>query len=94
VSMSYDEVRDAMTNEKGTFNNAFWHGCASVLSVFPVHRQTTKRFTFRGVDLLKVSAADALKQDWRMVGSAITSALQQMDEPENERRRALLKSTC
>jgi hypothetical protein len=44
------------------------------------------------VDLLKVSAADALKQDWRMVGSVITSALQQMDESENE-RRPLLEST-
>jgi len=74
-----------MADEKSN-PNAFWQGYASILTLCPMYRPRRQRFIFRGVDLSTLSAAEALGQDWRNVGSSMASALQQMGEPENERR--------
>ena len=71
--------------QKPTVLKAFWRGCSTALDVRPVHRVRPGRFVFRGCDLSKMSASDALSQDWRMVGASINSALQQMNEREDER---------
>jgi hypothetical protein len=74
-----------MKNRK-TVLTAFWHGYGAVLDIFPAHRPNPKRFMFRGLDLSTISATEALEQDWRMVGSSIASALNEVNEREDERR--------
>jgi len=74
-----------MMEKKATLA-AFWRGYATALDICPFNRPRAARFVFRGYDLSKISTSDALNQDWRMVGASITSALQQMNERENERR--------
>jgi hypothetical protein len=65
---------------------SFLRGYGSVLSLRSMRRHSTRRYMFRGNDLSKISAADALRQDWCMVGSSITSALTEAGEQEDERR--------
>ena len=77
-----------MGSEK--FLTAFWRGYRSAFQLFPVARPAhSRRFVFRGRDLSFVTAAQALEQDWRIVGSAISSARHEMSEQEDEQHRTI-----
>jgi len=57
------------------FRNAFVRGFGSAMSI---HRcdygDFTPQFFYRGRDIAKITSADALSQDWKLVGSSIASA--------------------
>lgn len=72
------------------FLTTFWRGYRSAFQLFPAVRPAhSSRFMFRGRDLSSVTAAQALKQDWRNVGSAISSARHEIGEQEDEQHRTI-----
>jgi hypothetical protein len=68
---------------KGKKRGAFWRGYASALSLYPNHVRRTK---VRTAKILVTSSAEALAQDWRMVGADLYSAVSRPDERSQSSR--------
>jgi hypothetical protein len=62
----------------------FWAGIGSVLSIFP-DSDGELEFSHNGRDLERESDSDALAEDWRTVGSDLSSAIYGRSATEPER---------
>lgn len=70
-----------MPNEK---ESCFWRGFGSTLVLRP-HSHAAPRFIYRGRDIAKTTASDALSGDWDLVAASIAVALRgDHDQDESE----------
>jgi len=54
--------------------HSFWTGVGSVLNLLPETRGEG-RFLYKGRDIASLTAEEALRQDWEIVGNGISGAV-------------------
>lgn len=67
---------------------SFWHGFSTVLSLRP-RSKPASRFVYRGKDLAHISAADAIRSDWHMVATDLSSSLEKARTANSDERSAV-----
>ena len=64
--------------------SSFLRGYSGCLTLRPSRERRELRFQFRGKDLATITVAEALGEDWKMVGQSIQSALAEHEEKHEE----------
>jgi hypothetical protein len=61
-------------------SGAFLRGYGNALLLCPNCGSQIRRYEFRGRDILNTSPAEALAEDWRMIGTHLVTALSEAED--------------